>query len=264
MRQYEPFFSQLALGHQFEFGAEVGVSPILCYDPSNGWSPLCIRTRPMKRSSSIPGNRTLGTSTIRCCKPIPPPIPMSANSSSESQPPIIRPPGMRSALPVGLAPNRPPPTKAAAHANTPALAYFDTLGRAFLTIADNAAAGKYPTRVELDIRATSVRCGTRLSRPATNKGVSSCVRLRHAPESYPSGQHGGGRAVDAERRCGQNHPHMGHRGHNFAHEYDALRRPTVMFVTGNRSGQLRSTNAGRRGALRDRSSTAKANPTTKH
>src|SRR5439155_16337673 len=33
VRQYEPFFSQLPKGHQFEFGATVGVSPILCYDP---------------------------------------------------------------------------------------------------------------------------------------------------------------------------------------------------------------------------------------
>ncbi len=34
VRQYEPFFSQLAKGHQFEFGSAVGVSPILCYDPA--------------------------------------------------------------------------------------------------------------------------------------------------------------------------------------------------------------------------------------
>ena len=34
VRKYEPFFSSLAArGHQFEFGAQVGVSPILCYDP---------------------------------------------------------------------------------------------------------------------------------------------------------------------------------------------------------------------------------------
>ena len=34
VRQYEPFFSQLPTkGHQFEFGVQVGVSPILCYDP---------------------------------------------------------------------------------------------------------------------------------------------------------------------------------------------------------------------------------------
>src|SRR5262249_25570790 len=34
VRRYEPFFSQLpTAGQQFEFGARVGVSPILCYDP---------------------------------------------------------------------------------------------------------------------------------------------------------------------------------------------------------------------------------------
>jgi len=34
VRQYEPFFSQLLVrGHQFEFGVQMGVSPILCYDP---------------------------------------------------------------------------------------------------------------------------------------------------------------------------------------------------------------------------------------
>ena len=41
--------------------------------------------------------------------------------------------------------------KAAAHANTPDHAHLDTLGRTFLTIADNGAEGKYATRVELDI-----------------------------------------------------------------------------------------------------------------
>jgi RHS repeat-associated protein len=43
--------------------------------------------------------------------------------------------------------------KAGAHAGTSAVAYLDTLGRAFLTIADNgpASADKYATRVEIDI-----------------------------------------------------------------------------------------------------------------
>src|SRR5205823_6279265 len=42
-------------------------------------------------------------------------------------------------------------TKAAAHAYTPSRAYFDTVDRTFLTVADNAADGKYPTHIELDI-----------------------------------------------------------------------------------------------------------------
>ncbi len=41
--------------------------------------------------------------------------------------------------------------KAAAHADTPSTAFLDSLGRPFLTVADNGTRGKYETRVELDI-----------------------------------------------------------------------------------------------------------------
>jgi RHS repeat-associated protein len=42
-------------------------------------------------------------------------------------------------------------SKAAAHANTPAVAQLDTLGRVFLTVADNGGGKRYLTRVRLDI-----------------------------------------------------------------------------------------------------------------
>jgi len=41
--------------------------------------------------------------------------------------------------------------KAAAHANTPSVSHFDTLGRMFLVIADNGHRGKYATRSNFDI-----------------------------------------------------------------------------------------------------------------
>ncbi len=41
---------------------------------------------------------------------------------------------------------------AAAHADTPTAVHADSLGRTFLTVSDNGAAGKYTTRVELDIQ----------------------------------------------------------------------------------------------------------------
>ncbi|MBI5145809.1 MAG: VCBS repeat-containing protein [Thaumarchaeota archaeon] len=41
--------------------------------------------------------------------------------------------------------------KAAEHRETPVTVYFDSLGRAFLTVANNGTEGKYPTRAELDI-----------------------------------------------------------------------------------------------------------------
>src|SRR5690606_31304187 len=38
-----------------------------------------------------------------------------------------------------------------AHANTPTETHFDSLGRPFLVVADNGAAGKYETRTVLDV-----------------------------------------------------------------------------------------------------------------
>ena len=50
-----------------------------------------------------------------------------------------------------IAPERDAAQKALAHAGTPAIAYLDTLGRTFLTIADNGGSAKFETRVALDI-----------------------------------------------------------------------------------------------------------------
>jgi RHS repeat-associated protein len=47
-------------------------------------------------------------------------------------------------------------TRAAAHVGTPAIAYLDTLGRTFLTIADNGGTDKFATRVELDLEGNTL------------------------------------------------------------------------------------------------------------
>lgn len=47
-------------------------------------------------------------------------------------------------------------TKAAAHAGTPAIAHLNTLGRTFLTIADNGGTDKFETRVELDLEGNTI------------------------------------------------------------------------------------------------------------
>jgi len=47
-------------------------------------------------------------------------------------------------------------TKAAAHAATPTIAHLDTLGRTFLTIADNGGTNKFETRVELDLEGNTI------------------------------------------------------------------------------------------------------------
>src|SRR5262249_25127144 len=115
-------------------------------------------------------------------------------------------------------------TKAAAHANTPMVAYFDTLGRTFLTIADNATAGKYPTRVELDIE-------------GNQRSVTDAVGRRAMAYAYGMlGTRIHQLSVDAGERWMLNDVSAkaarswDSRDHQLRHEYDALRRPMNLFV----------------------------------
>ena len=117
-------------------------------------------------------------------------------------------------------------TKAAAHANTPMVACFDTLGRTFLTIADNAAGGKYPTRIELDIE-------------GNQRSVTDALGRKVVMYDYdmPS-NHIHQASMEAGERwmlndaTGKSIRTWDSRGHNFRTAYDALRRPTGLFVLG--------------------------------
>jgi RHS repeat-associated protein len=55
-----------------------------------------------------------------------------------------------------IAPERDAAQKALAHAGTPAIAHLDTLGRPFLTIADNGGTEKFETRVDLDLEGNTI------------------------------------------------------------------------------------------------------------
>ena len=117
-------------------------------------------------------------------------------------------------------------TKAAAHANTPSTAYFDSLGRPFLTIADNAADGKYATRVELDIQGLQRSVTDALDRKVMVYDYDMLGNRIHQA-SMEAGERWmlndvTGKPIRA----------WDTRGHNFRTEYDALRRPINMYVQG--------------------------------
>lgn len=150
VRQYEPFFSQLALGHQFEFGAEVGVSPILFYDPVERVVATLHPNQTYEKIVFDPWRQDTWdvNDTVLQADPTADP---DVGEFFKKIPTIDYSPTWYTQRATVGGPEQDAATKAAAHANTPTLAYFDTLGRAFITISDNAAAGKYPSRVELDI-----------------------------------------------------------------------------------------------------------------
>jgi RHS repeat-associated protein len=113
---------------------------------------------------------------------------------------------------------------AAQHANTPAVAHLDTLARAFMTIADNGAAGQYETRVELDIEGNQRSITDALNRQVMEYNYDMLSIKIHS------------RSVDAGERwllnnvVGKPLRAWDSRDHLLRHEYDALLRPTKLFA----------------------------------
>ena len=224
VRQYEPFFTA---SHQFEFGITVGVSSILCYDPLTRVIATIHPNQTYEKVVFDPWQQQSWdvNDTVLQTDPTADP---DVGDFFKLLPPTDYSPtwySQRSSGALGQW-EQDAATKTAAHANTPAIAYFDTLGRPFLTVADNAAAGKYRDAR----RARYRREPTFRDRRAWTYG--NALRLRYRWQTHPSGEHGSRRTLDAERRHRQTHSRLGHRGHNFRTAYDALRRHTAAYVQG--------------------------------
>ncbi|MGH8652069.1 MAG: RHS repeat domain-containing protein [Gammaproteobacteria bacterium] len=116
--------------------------------------------------------------------------------------------------------------KTSQHANTPTLAYFDSLDRPFLSIADNGVAGKYTTRTDIDIEGNQ-----RAVIDAKDRVV-----MRYDYDLLGSRIHQA--SMEAGERwmlndvAGKPIRAWNSRGHGFRTEYDPLRRPLRSFVVG--------------------------------
>jgi len=122
-------------------------------------------------------------------------------------------------------------TKASAHANTPATAYFDTLGRTFLSIADNGKDGtgqtlKCRTTVELDIEGNQ-----RSVKDALNRIVMKYDYDILGGKIHQSSMEAGERWM-LNNAAGKSLRVWNNRGHMLRRTYDPLLRPTGLFVQG--------------------------------
>lgn len=148
VRQYEPFFDDT---HEFKFNSIKGVSPIVFYDalersvatlhPDHSWEKIVFD--PWQQTSYDQNDTAL-------IDPLTDPdVGYFFNKLPEAD---FRPTWYDARINNGMGPKeKSAATKTAAHANTPSVAYFDVLGRTFLTIVDNGPDGKYETRSHLDI-----------------------------------------------------------------------------------------------------------------
>jgi RHS repeat-associated protein len=234
IRQYEPFFSDT---HLFELGVEVGVSPVLFHDPAgrvvatldpdHTWSKVVFD--PWEQAT-YDANDTVDIDPrsdvdVRV---------FFGRLPDDDYLPTWR--EQRLGLPAGD-PERVAAEKATVHADTPALAHFDALGRPFLAVAHNRfqrrnAGGletieeKHVTRVDLDIEGNQRRVIDALGRVVMRY---DCDMLGGVLRQV---------SMEAGERWALNdakgHPirSFDSRGHRSRTEYDALRRPLRTFVTG--------------------------------
>jgi RHS repeat-associated protein len=166
VRQYEPFFSAT---HEFEFGAMVGVSSVLFYDPSGNTIATLHPNHTYEKAVFDPWEKTTYDVNDTCAL-------RNAQTGDPRTDPDVR--GyvaeyfktqetdwqtwhaMRISGAMGNT-EREAAERAAAHADTPTTTHFDVLGRPFLTITRNrvvcpnhdldGAEDSVAGRIELDI-----------------------------------------------------------------------------------------------------------------
>jgi RHS repeat-associated protein len=115
--------------------------------------------------------------------------------------------------------------KAAAHANTPAIIYFDSLGRNFLSIADNGDKGKYKTISETDIEGNLKKI--------TDARGNAVMQYKYdmlSNQLYSLSMDAGERWMINDV-MGKPMKTWDSRDHIFRYEYDQLHRPLKTYVT---------------------------------
>ncbi len=155
VRQYEPFFTD---SHRFEFDTRIGVSPVLLYDPAervvatlhpnHTWEKV-VFDQWQQQTYDVNDTVTFDPKTDPDVGGFFTRLPDADYLPSWDQ--------QRIGGALGASEQQ-AAQRAAAHANTPAAAHLDTLGRTFLTFADNgpdpaqpATHLRFATRVLLDI-----------------------------------------------------------------------------------------------------------------
>jgi RHS repeat-associated protein len=203
IKKYEPFFSSTPAYEDERDLVESGVTPILRYDPLS----RLIRTDDPNGTFSKVEFDPWQQKTWDANDTV-----LESRWFADRQ-----------ALPSAN-PERQAANLAAGHAGTPAIAHLDTLGRTFLTIADNGAAGKYETRVELDIEGNQRSVTDARGRKVMTYDYDMLGHKIHQV------------SMDAGERwmlsnvAGSAIRTWDSRDHQIRQEYDELHRPTRLFV----------------------------------
>ncbi len=237
VRQYEPFFSGT---HEFEFANTVGVSPILYHDPvgrvvttlhpNHTWGKTVLdpwRQENWDVNDTVLQDNPRNDSDVGdFFRRLPDdeylPTWHAQRSNGELGQTLEQQQAEQTAA-----------EKAAVHANTPELIWFDSLGRPFLTVANNRferqgalTVEQYAARIELDIEGNQ-----REVRDANARTVMRYHYTLDGNQIYSSSMEAGERWL-LNDVAGSPIRVWDSRGHTVRTEYDELRRPLRSFVRG--------------------------------
>lgn len=228
VRQYEPFFSDT---HCFEFAKIVGVSPILFYDPLERVVATLHPNHTYEKVVFDPWRQVTWDVNDTILQADPKDDPDVGDFFRRLAEDDYLPTWHQSRIngELGEA-EKQAAAKAAKHADTPGIAYLDTLGRIFLTIADNGldddgVGQKYETRVELDIEGNQRKVIDARGRTVMTYDYDMLGNVIHTE------------SMDAGKRWMLNNVAgnpirlWDSRSHEINYIYDALQRPTHVFVS---------------------------------
>ena len=228
VRQYEPFFTA---SHAFQFDMRAGVSPVLFYDPIERVVATHLPNNTYEKVVFDPWRRT--TYDVNDTVIFDPGTDPDVGAFFQKLPVAdYLPTWYRQRINGALGPDeQDAAAKAARHADTPAVAQFDSLGRTFLAIADNGKGAngsdqKYVTRTVLDIEGHQRAVIDALGRTVMRYDydvLGACI--------HQTSMEAGERWM-LNDVAGKPIRSWNSRKYAFSTEYDALRRPVRSLVQG--------------------------------
>ncbi|MDH5496076.1 MAG: hypothetical protein OEY12_01355 [Nitrospira sp.] len=241
VRQYEPFFSKrqrpdgtLFSDHRFEFGITVGVSPVLFYDPLQRVVATLNPNHTWQKTVFDPWRQeTWDVNDTLLLNPVDDlsVVDYFRRLDQDEYLPTWHSARINGALGVR---EQAAAQKTEAHANTPAVAHMDSLGRTFLTITHNRVArggGPFTDEFYRTSLVYDIEGNQREVIDANDRAV-----MRYDYDLLGTPIHS--ISMDAGERwmlndvAGQPMRAWDARGHEFRTEYDQLHRPVRQFVRG--------------------------------
>ena len=234
VRQFEPFFTD---SHRFEFDVRIGVSPVLCYDPVERLVATLHPDAAWEKVVFDPWRQATwdASDTVLVADPRTDP---DVGDFFRRLPDAESLPTWHARRQGGaLGPQEAAAAgKAAIHAGTPAVAYFDALGRAFLTVAHNRfkrsdtppadppTEALYPTRLTLDIEGNQRAVSDAQDRTVMRYDYDLLGNRIHQASMEA------GERWTLSDVAGKPIRAWDSRGHQFRTVFDPLRRPTDSYL----------------------------------